>query len=115
MAFNNTRSEASGGRPRTAPRKPLSVALSEDGGETWSFVRDIESGALKPGERPAEGIPDGQPGREEFSYPSVAQTPDGRICVAYTYRRYTIKTVRFAEDWIKQGTTIGLFRPRSAK
>ncbi|HZS51823.1 MAG TPA: sialidase family protein [Bryobacterales bacterium] len=115
MAFNNARSEASGGRPRTAPRKPLSVALSEDGGETWSFVRDIETGALRPGERPAEGIPDDQPGREEFSYPSVAQTADGRICVAYTYRRYTIKTVRFAEDWIKQGTTIGLFRPRSAK
>ena len=92
LAFNN--------RSKTGPRKPLSVALSKDDGATWGWIRDLETGlaAPEPGKDPMRK----EPGREEYSYPSVVQTGDGRINVAYTYGRYTIKVVRFDEKWIER-------------
>ena len=109
MAFNNVGSVARDGKPTAGPRKPLSVALSEDAGETWGWVRDVETGDLRPGEAPIPAKRN-EPGREEYSYPSVLQAADGKIHVAYTYRRYTIKAVRFDESWIKGGSTAGVFR-----
>lgn len=109
MAFNNVGSEMTDGKPKAGPRKPLSVALSVDGGETWGWARDIETGRLKPGEAPIPAERN-QPGREEYSYPSILQSEDGMIHVAYTYRRYTIKDARFDEAWIKNGTTEGVFK-----
>jgi predicted neuraminidase len=100
IAFNNS-SKVSG-----ALRKPLSVALSEDGGKTWLWVRDIEVG--RAGYGMAEQTPK-QPGREEYSYPSIIQTRDGEILVAFTYRRQTIKVVSFTEGWIGQQGTDGEF------
>jgi predicted neuraminidase len=36
------------------------------------------------------------------SYPSIVQTRDGFIHVAYSYRgRQCIKYVRFTEDWVR--------------
>ena len=35
----------------------------------------------------------------EFSYPSLCQTPDGALHIAYTYWRQAIKYVRVAPDW----------------
>jgi len=52
-----------------------------------------------------------EPGREEYSYPSILETGDGVIHVAFTYRRQTIKDVSFREDWIAGGGTEGLYRP----
>ena len=43
------------------------------------------------------------PGREEYSYPSVMQSRDGKIYVSFTYRRQTIKVVSFEEDWLRMG------------
>lgn len=63
-------------------RSPLHIARSTDDGKTWSEPLMLES----------------NPG--EYSYPSVMQTPDGRIHVIYTYRRYSIKHVEFTEDWL---------------
>ena len=102
IAFNNVGSVVSDGKPKAGPRKPLSVALSKDGGKTWTEVRDLETGKLPPG---ADPIPaeSKAPGREEFSYPSILQTRDGSIHVTYTYRRYTIKDVVFSEDWLGKG------------
>lgn len=98
LAFNNS----------NALRKPLSIALSEDGGHSWPWVRDLETG--RPGYGMAEQKPK-EPGREEYSYPSVMQGRDGTIYVAYTYRRQTIKVVALREDWIRRGNTSGLYQP----
>ncbi len=43
IAFNNSSSGIVKDKPRTAPRIPLSIALSRDGGQTWPWVRDIET------------------------------------------------------------------------
>ncbi len=108
LAFDNVGSVIADGKPKAGPRKPLSAALSKDGGATWGWVRDLETGlaAPEPGIDPTRK----EPGREEYSYPSVTQTRDGKIHVAYTYRRQTIKAVRFDEGWIERGGTAGTFR-----
>ena len=102
LAFDNSsKSSANGGL-----RKPLSVALSLDGGNTWPYVRDVEEG------RPGYGLAEQSPkelGREEYSYPTIMQTRSGEILVAFTYRRQTIKVVSITEDWIRQKGTDGEF------
>jgi predicted neuraminidase len=110
IAFNNAGSVVTKGKPTAGPRKPLSVALAEDGGHTWGWVRDIETGEPRAGELPADPLKKDDPGREEYSYPSILQGADGQIVVAYTYRRLTIKVVIFSEGWIKNGTTRGTFK-----
>lgn len=79
-----------------APRAPLSIALSEDGGRSWPWVRDIETGD---GYCMTNNSRDKQ--NRELSYPSVTQAPDGTIHVAYTHFRQAIRHVTLAEDWIK--------------
>jgi predicted neuraminidase len=69
------------GRERT----PLTLALSVDGGRTWTCKRDLETG---------EG---------SFSYPSIIQARDGNIHVTYSYRRLFIKHVEVNEAWIGGG------------
>jgi predicted neuraminidase len=89
LAFNNSNSV----------RKPLTVALSEDNGATWPWVRNLETG------RPGFGMNEQKPkvpGREEYSYPSVMQGRNGTIYVAFTFRRQTIKVVSFPEEWIRR-------------
>jgi predicted neuraminidase len=108
IAFDNSHTDRSGARPIAGLRKPLTVALSRDGGLTWSEVRDIETG--RPGYGMEEQKPK-EPGREEYSYPTILQTRDGMIHVAFTYRRQTIKVVSFPESWIGQGRTVGLYPP----
>ena len=56
-------------------RTPLNVAVSEDDGETWKQVLTLED----------------QPG--EYSYPCVIQAQDGKLHVAYTWKRERIKHV----------------------
>jgi len=112
LVFNNSHDDRSGSKPIPGLRKPLSIALSEDNGATWSYVRDLETG------RPGFGIEEQRPktpGREEYSYPTVTQTSDGRIHVAFTYRRQTIKEVTLDEGWIRRGSTEGLYKGSSTK
>lgn len=106
LVFDNT--SKTFGTPESQARKPLSIAISTDEGKTWSAVRDLETG--RPGYGAAEGKPH-IPGREEYSYPSVIQTADGRIHVSFTFRRQTIKEMNFPESWIVKGTTQGQYRP----
>ena len=90
------------GEGRTAfwgtPRAPLSIAISEDGGRTWPHIRDLEVGdgfCLTNNSSDARN--------REYSYPSIKQTPDGAIHIAYTYFRQRIKYVRISEDWVVKG------------
>lgn len=111
LAFNNVNSGTTRDKPRASARKPLSIALSEDGGATWPWVRDIETGAADSAQDESKR---GR-GNEDYSYPSVLEDPTGKITVAYTYRRETIKVVRFDKDWIKNGGTTGIFKGGSAQ
>ena len=80
------------------PRAPLSIAISEDGGRTWPHIRDLEVGdgfCLTNNSSEARN--------REYSYPSIKQTPDGAIHIAYTYFRQRIKYVRSREDWVFEG------------
>jgi predicted neuraminidase len=68
-------------------RFPLTVALSLDGGETFTSIRDINN------ECPS--------GSCSYPYPSIMQsTHDGTIWVTYTHDRQTIGWVHFNEAWL---------------
>jgi predicted neuraminidase len=84
------------------PRSHLSVALSTDEGLSWSAVRDVQLAERSTPKEPRAG--------GEYSYPSILQTPDGKLRLTYTFLRKTIKYVEFTEEWIQQGTTNGLYR-----
>lgn len=85
-------------RERTAfwgtPRAPMTIAISSDDGLTWT-KRDIETGdgyCMTNNSRDRSN--------RELSYPSIKQTADGAIHVAYTRFRQAIKYVRLTEEWI---------------
>ena len=71
-----------------APRAPLCVALSGDAGSTWGQPITIDS---------SDGYCLTNNSRDklnrELSYPSIRQTQDGRLHIAYTYFRQAIKYV----------------------
>jgi predicted neuraminidase len=71
-----------------APRAPMTIAISRDGGRTWPHKRNLEVGDGFCMTNNSEGKLN-----RELSYPSVVQDGDGVIHVAYTY-------FRVGEDWI---------------
>ena len=80
------------------PRAPMTLALSADGGRTWSMRRDLETGdgyCMTNNSR--EGL------NRELSYPSVHQTPDGLLHVAFTYHRRGIQYVAVDPSWVDAG------------
>jgi predicted neuraminidase len=80
------------------PRAPMTLALSADGGRTWSVRRDLETGdgyCMTNNSR--EGL------NRELSYPSVHQTPDGLLHVAFTYHRRAIQYVTVDPSWVDAG------------
>lgn len=94
LAFNDTSAELVDGKRRTGPRKPLDVAVSTDDGLSWHDFHTLEAG------RPGVTAMPKAPGREAYSYPAIALGHDGRIYVAYTFRRETIKVVSFPPQWL---------------
>lgn len=58
----------------TNGRRPLNVAISDDG-VNWNALGTLEVD------------------RGEFSYPAVIQTADGKIEIAYTWKRQKVRTV----------------------
>ena len=87
--------DVSSGDGRTAfwgtPRAPMSLAVSGDGGASWPHRLDLEDGdgwCLSNNSR--DGL------NRELSYPSITQTSDGVVHVAYTWHRRAIRYVRLA-------------------
>ena len=89
-------------------KAPLTVAISNDGGETWQGVRDLQP----------------RFGDTEFSYPAAVQSKDdGNIHITYTWsgssgkrRRAAIRYLRLpSEKWAygrwpgNDGATRGLY------
>lgn len=64
-------------------RNPLTLALSEDEGASWSHVRNLVTG-------------DG-----EFHYPAIIQTRDGLLHLSFTNNRRTIDHIALTPDWIE--------------
>lgn len=77
-----------------APRAPLTLALSSDQGRSWPVRRNLETGD---GYCMTNNSKDRL--NREFSYPSICQTPDGMLHIAYTYWRQAIKYMRVAPGW----------------
>ncbi|PTM56555.1 sialidase family protein [Desmospora activa] len=80
-----------------APRAPMTIAISKDNGVTWPIKRNLEVGD---GYAMTNNSKDKL--NREFSYPSIKQTADDYIHIAFTYYRQAIKYVRVTEDWVGQ-------------
>ncbi|WP_448192641.1 sialidase family protein [Azospirillum sp. sgz301742] len=81
-----------------APRAPMTLALSSDGGITWPVRRNLEVGdGYCMTNNSKEGL------NREFSYPSITQAEDGALHVAFTYFRQAIKYSRVSPDWVSAG------------
>ncbi|WP_342320737.1 exo-alpha-sialidase [Kosakonia sp. BYX6] len=80
-----------------APRAPMTVALSPDGGKSWPWQRHLDEG---------DGYCMTNNSQEklnrEFSYPSIKQGAEGDLHIAYTYFRQAIKYVRVTPAWVKE-------------
>ena len=78
------------------PRSPMTLAVSEDEGKTWPYIRDLEIG---------DGYCMTNNSKEklnrEYSYPSIKQGSDGMLHITYTYFRQYIKYVRVSEEWVR--------------
>lgn len=78
------------------PRAPMTLAISEDGGRTWPHKRNLEVGDGYCMTNNSE-----LQLNREYSYPSIKQTADGLIHIAYTFYRQKIRYVRVREEWVK--------------
>ena len=72
------------GNPQNG-REALLLWISADEGKTWQASRTVESA---------------DDGSAEFSYPALLLGRDGRIHLAYTWRREGIKHASFSEAWL---------------
>lgn len=71
-------------------RTPLTLALSENGGKSWPYVRNIQMADLE--------YKDSEIG---YSYPTVIAGRDRTLHIAFSYLRKGIKYVRLEPDWVK--------------
>jgi len=78
-----------------APRAPLTLALSEDDGLTWPWQRHLETGDGWCMSNNSE-----QRLNREYSYPSLTQTADGALHLAYTVFRQHIRHARVMPNWV---------------
>jgi predicted neuraminidase len=77
-------------------RYPVTVAISEDAGETWPYQRHIDVSDGFAGD-------DNEALNRRCAYPSIIQTQDGALHIAYSYRdRQCIKYVRVSEAWVRR-------------
>lgn len=80
-----------------APRAPMTVAISADGGKTWPWQRHLDEGdGYCMTNNSMEKL------NREFSYPTIKQGRDGSLHIAYTYFRQAIKYVHVTPEWVKE-------------
>ena len=83
-----------------APRAPMTLAISDDGGRTWPLRRDLETGdgyCLTNNSR--DGL------NREYSYPSITASADEMLHIAFTRFRQAIQYVRVDPSWVQDGPT----------
>jgi predicted neuraminidase len=81
-----------------APRAPMTLGISDDGGLTWPLLRDLEIGD---GYCITNNSRDGL--NREYSYPSIIASTDGMLHIAFTRFRQAIEYVRVAPTWVRPG------------
>jgi predicted neuraminidase len=98
IVFNNvSASDDPKGTIWPRQRYPLTVALSQDQGRTWPYMRNIDTGDDFAGQK-------NEMLNRRYAYPSIIQTRDGLIHIGYSYRgRQCIKYVQITEQWIVDG------------
>ncbi len=71
-----------------APRAPMSLAISSDGGRTWPVRRDLETSDGNCLTNDSRGKRN-----RELSYPTIREASDGGLHIAFTYFRQAIEYV----------------------
>ncbi|WP_198266259.1 sialidase family protein [sulfur-oxidizing endosymbiont of Gigantopelta aegis] len=79
LAYNNDPQE----------RDDLSLAISQDAGETWQLAQVVEKNVLVPPDK-----------SQQFSYPWLLQTQNGNIHLLYTWHKSHIKHAVFNKSWL---------------
>ncbi|MBS5064328.1 MAG: exo-alpha-sialidase [Hungatella hathewayi] len=92
-------------------RCPVAVALSEDGGMTWPFIRYMEQG---------EGFAgaENRTNNKQYEYPYLMQGRDERLHLVYAYKnRVCIKYMAFTEKDVigEKRERIGFYNPTSGR
>jgi len=80
-----------------APRAPMTLAISKDGGKSWPWQYNLDEGDGYCMTNNSQ-----QKLNREFSYPSVKEGINGELHIAYTYFRQAIKYVRIDEAWLRE-------------
>jgi len=95
LVFNHTSaSDDPNGTIWPYERCPVTIAISEDGGETWPYMRHVDTGENFCGEN-------NKALNRRYEYPCLIQTRDGLLHIAYSYRtRVCIKHVCISERWV---------------
>eukprot|EP00899_Mesostigma_viride_P002343 jgi/Mesvir1/12109/Mv00374-RA.1 len=104
-----------GSANRTHLNWPIAIALSNDGGISWDYVRDLEPGGLP--DCMLMGLPRALDGKAlptaplgpTFGHVSLIEGSRGVIHVAYSFRSASVKYVQITEQWVKTGPSIGAF------
>ncbi len=80
-----------------APRAPMTVAISADGGKTWPWQRNLDEGD---GYCMTNNSLDKR--NREFSYPSIKQGADGTLHIATPGSARRLNTCTFRPKWVKE-------------
>jgi predicted neuraminidase len=73
---------------------PVTIALSEDEGKSWPYMRNIETGDNFCGEK-------NQYLNRKYEYPWIHQSKEGFLHIVFSYgNRQAIKHVIVTEDWV---------------
>ncbi|QHM69825.1 sialidase family protein [Mixta intestinalis] len=78
-----------------APRAPMTLAISKDGGRSWPWQRNLEEGDGYCMTNNSQ-----QRLNRELSYPSIKQGLDGKLHIAWTWHRQAIKYTCVDESWV---------------